>query len=457
MWISELLQKAEAGWCFSVASLSDSPIRTTPLISPPSCTSNRRVVMSPCTTLVAWSSTRSCPCTLPRTSPPTIASRVTMSPSTSPPFATSTWRPARIVPTTTPSTFTTPSAVMSPTPRIPVPMIESPASAPSPPPRGFSVNIAMSVPLLHERERVQRAPVAPNFEMEMRRRGPAGVPGQRDDLPCGHILPFAHQQPGGVAIHRFIPPRVPQEHEQPVVRVRPRRRDAPSPGRPDGRATRNRNVDPRVRLRRRTGADLASRDEPPHVERPMHRERGARRITLRGAGFARPDRRRAHQVHGDHVLPATSRSRRASTEDLPKLLVVGFRTVERGRQLLHPAVLRLEPRDLSPKPVVIDRPPGDWSREGKEQEHQHGDDPRRPFPHTKSPERQPVLPGIEVAVGVHDDRDAAPFHPSKGAPSISSSTPFSSSPLSMAWTSSGSLAAFSARSMIALMTGWKWR
>src|SRR5437773_1042294 len=108
-------------------------IRTTPLISPPSCTSRRFATTSPCTTLVDWISMRSSARILPRTSPPMIASREITSPSTSPPFPTSTCRPARTVPTTVPSIFTTPSAVMSPTTRIPVPMMDSPASESSGP------------------------------------------------------------------------------------------------------------------------------------------------------------------------------------------------------------------------------------------------------------------------------------------------------------------------------------
>src|SRR5213595_2984688 len=49
-------------------------------------------------TLVAWISTRSSARMLPWTSPPMIASRLITSPSTSPPFPTSTCRPARTVP-----------------------------------------------------------------------------------------------------------------------------------------------------------------------------------------------------------------------------------------------------------------------------------------------------------------------------------------------------------------------
>src|SRR3977135_2147077 len=195
-------------------------MRTTPLISPPSCTSKRLAAMSPCTTLVDWISTRSSARMLPRTSPPMIASREITSPSTSPPFPTSTCRPARTVPTTVPSIFTTPSALMSPTTRMPVPIMDSPDSdsgAPCP----FSVNIAISVLLFYDREGIERPALAADFEVEVRRRGAPRVAGEGDHLPRLHRVALAHQEPRGVPIHGFIPARVPQEHDQSVRRVRP--------------------------------------------------------------------------------------------------------------------------------------------------------------------------------------------------------------------------------------------
>src|SRR5256885_8066063 len=166
---------------------------------------------------------------LPRTSPPMIASREITSPSTSPPFPTSTCRPARTVPTTVPSIFTTPSAVMSPTTRIPVPMMDSPASESSGP-CPFSVNIAISVLLFHDREGIERLALAADFEVEVRRRGSPGVSGQGDHLPRLHRVAFAHQEARGVPIHGFIPARVPQEHEQSVRRVGAGRFDHTAPG-----------------------------------------------------------------------------------------------------------------------------------------------------------------------------------------------------------------------------------
>src|SRR5437870_8647073 len=183
---------------FETASVSSapSPIRMTPLISPPSCTSSRFAAMSPCTTLVDWISTRSSARMLPRTSPPMIASREITSPSTSPPFPTSTWRPARTVPTTAPSIFTTPSAVMSPTTRMPVPMMDSPASV-SGTPCPFSVKIAMSILLFHDGEGIERFALATDFEVEVRRRGSSRAAREGDHLSRRHRVAFLHEQAGG--------------------------------------------------------------------------------------------------------------------------------------------------------------------------------------------------------------------------------------------------------------------
>src|SRR2546430_14526936 len=142
-----------------------------------------------------------------------IASREITSPSTSPPFPTRTWRPARTVPTTVPSIFTTPSALMSPTTRIPVPMMDRPDSdsgAPCP----FSVNIAMSILLFYDREGIERLALAADFEMEVRRGGSPGAARERDHLPRHDRVTFADHQPRGVPIHRLISGGVPQEDEQ---------------------------------------------------------------------------------------------------------------------------------------------------------------------------------------------------------------------------------------------------
>src|SRR5256712_10841034 len=189
-----------------------------------------------------------------------MASFVMPSPSTSPPFATSTWRPARAVPTTVPSIFTTPSATMSPSTRMPAPMIESPASdsgAPCP----FSVKIAMSSLLFHDSERVERPSVTADFEVQVRSRGSPRGSGQRDHLPCLHRVSLAYQQPRGMPVHRLIPLGMAQEHEQAVGGVDARRRDHPPPRRAYRRGPRARPGHARMRLRRVAPAPLAPGDQ----------------------------------------------------------------------------------------------------------------------------------------------------------------------------------------------------
>src|SRR5207249_5790708 len=122
------------------------------------------------------------------------------------PFPTSTCRPARTVPTTVPSIFTTPSALMSPTTRMPVPMMDSPDSDSSPP-CPFSVNIAMSVLLFHDREGIERLALPADLEVEVRRRGSPGVTGQGEHLARLHRVAFAHQETRGMPMHRCIPAR----------------------------------------------------------------------------------------------------------------------------------------------------------------------------------------------------------------------------------------------------------
>src|SRR3989449_8284622 len=200
------------------ASSPPSPIRPTPLISPPSCTSSRFAAMSPCTTLVDWVPNRPSARMLPRPPPPMIASREITSPSPSPPFPTSTWRPARTVPTTAPSIFTTPSAVMSPTTRMPVPMMDSPASV-SGTPCPFSVKIAMSILLFHDGEGIDRFALATGFEVEVRLPVSSRTALHRDHLTRRHRVAFLHEQAGRMPVHRLIPSAVPQEHEQAVRRI----------------------------------------------------------------------------------------------------------------------------------------------------------------------------------------------------------------------------------------------
>src|SRR6266540_973991 len=383
VWISILGAQYDLGApAFSAGSASraPSPIRTTPLISPPSWTSSRFAAMSPCTTLVDWISTRSSARIEPRTSPPMIASREITSPSTSPPFPTSTCRPARTVPTTVPSIFTTPSAVMSPTTRIPVPMMDSPVSV-SGAPCPFSVKIAMSVLLFHDREGVERPALAADFEVEVRRRGPPRAAREGDHLPRLHRVAFAHEEAGRMSIHRLIPPAVPQEYEQPVRGIRARGLHEPAARRPHRRPEGRRDVDPGVRLGRIAGAQ---------------------------------------QVRGrDDLL-----RRRLHPEQLAQLLVVRLRPVQRRGELLHAAVLFLEPGNFALEPRHARRGPGDRSREREEQNDQEPEDERPPLPRFEHPQRHTVGPRIDLTVGMDDDRDAAILflllHPSNGAPRINS-------------------------------------
>src|SRR5881394_144388 len=157
-----------------------------------------------------------------------IASRLTTSPSTSPPFATSTCFAACTVPTTVPSIFTTPSAEISPTTRMPAPMIDSPVTT-SPPDPPFSVNIAISGALLHERERIERLLVSPDLEMQMWCRRPPRAARQGDHLSRLDVVTFHDEESGRVPIHRLISGRMAQEDEQTVVGVIPRGGHVSSP------------------------------------------------------------------------------------------------------------------------------------------------------------------------------------------------------------------------------------
>src|SRR6185503_6532671 len=230
----------------------------------------------------------------PRTSPPMIASRLTTSPSTSPPLATRTCRAACTVPTTVPSIFTTPSAEMSPTTRMPVPMIESPETA-SPPAPPFSVNNAISAALLHERERIERFRVAPNFEMQVGRGRPPRIPRQSDHLPRLDVVALHHQKAGGVTIHRLIPGRMAQEDKETVVRIVAGRLHGPSARGAHGSAGRHGDVDPGVRFGHLPGAHLASCHEAGDVEGPVRRRGRAGLIARRRARCRGANRDGAHR------------------------------------------------------------------------------------------------------------------------------------------------------------------
>src|SRR2546422_63843 len=84
-------------------------------------------------------------------------------------------------PTPAPSVFTTPAVVMSPRARVPVPMMDSPASL-SGTPWPFSVKIAMSILLFHDGEGIERLALATDYEVEVRRRGPSRAAREGDHL-----------------------------------------------------------------------------------------------------------------------------------------------------------------------------------------------------------------------------------------------------------------------------------
>src|SRR5881396_3693667 len=368
-------------------------------------------------TLVAWISTRSSARMLPRTSPPMIASREITSPSTSPPLPTSTCRPARTVPTTVPSIFTTPSAVMSPTTRIPAPMIERPVSdsgAPCP----FSVKIAMLVLLFDDRERIERPALAADLEMEVRGGGTPRTAGQGDHLPRSHRVAFVHEETRGVPIHRLIPLSVPQEDEQPIRGVGPCGLDHSAAGGPDGRSRGHRDVDPRVRLRRVTGAYLTPGHEPRDVEGPLGGSGRAGRVARQRVGRCRPHGHGPHEIaaRGDGLL-----RRRLHAQERAELLIVRLGPIQCTGELLHAAVFLSQPRHLPLQHGRTRRRPPDRSREGEKEHDRKPDDQRTPFPDLERPQREAILVRRELPVGMNDDRDATVLHPSKGAPRISSS------------------------------------
>src|SRR5256885_5116812 len=102
---------------------------------------------------------------------------------------------------------------MSPTTRMPVPMIERPVSV-SGTPCPFSVKMAMSILLFHDREGIERLALAADFEVEVRRGGSPGTARERDHLPRHDRVTFADHDPRGVPIHRLISGGVPQERSE---------------------------------------------------------------------------------------------------------------------------------------------------------------------------------------------------------------------------------------------------
>src|SRR5689334_17822051 len=183
---------------------------------------------------------------------------------------------------------------MSPTTRMPVPMIESPASD-SGPPFPFSVNIAMSVLLSDDREGIDGLPLAADFEMEVRGRGSPGIPREGDHLPRLNRVPFAHQDPRRVAIHAFISAQMAQEDKQAIGRIRAGRLDDAPPRGTHRRARGHRDIDTRMGLRRIAGSHLPPRDEPlGFAERPVDRLRWSGEVARRSRRRSSADRSEEH-------------------------------------------------------------------------------------------------------------------------------------------------------------------
>src|SRR5437773_393298 len=90
---------------------------------------------------------------------------------------------------------------MSPTTRMPVPMIERPVSV-SGTPCPFSVKMAMSILLFHDREGIERLALAADFEVEVRRGGSPGAARERDHLPRHDRVTFADHGARGRSARR---------------------------------------------------------------------------------------------------------------------------------------------------------------------------------------------------------------------------------------------------------------
>ncbi len=194
---------------------------------------------------------------------------------------------------------------------------------------------------------------------------------------------------------------------------------AGSPGRTSPRVTK-----PGTSSGHRVGTE-APPDERTGAEAGAGVAAGARAGTGGAGGGSRqrqprPHRHRARQVGAGRGGRSFLR-RRAHAEQPAQLLVVRLRAIERRGELLHPAVLLLQPRDLLLEAWNPCRGVGEGFREREEQHDQHGDRDRAPLSHLERPEGRPILAGIQIAVQVDDDRDAPPLHPSNGAPSTSSS------------------------------------
>src|SRR5512140_545940 len=137
------------------------------------------------------------------------ASRVLMSPRTSPWRPTSTCRAARIPPSTRPSIFTTPSVSMSPTIFVPAAMMESALLLAgrflmSSIPFASLLKIAMSRSLFDDWGCVDRDAVTSHLEMQMRLESTRCISGECDHGAGGDVLSFGDAHFTRTTVQRFV-------------------------------------------------------------------------------------------------------------------------------------------------------------------------------------------------------------------------------------------------------------
>src|SRR3990172_494746 len=157
------------------------------------------------------------------------ASRAITFPSMMPPSDSSTWSPACTLPWTRPSIRITPSASRSPvtvrslaTIERPPPPPRGPDSGGAPPPgpptrscdwSSTSTRRSPSAFLLHQHSGIDRDPIEPDLEMQMRGGRAAGVAALRDHLAGAHLAPLNRQNPGEVPVHGLVPIGMLHQHE----------------------------------------------------------------------------------------------------------------------------------------------------------------------------------------------------------------------------------------------------
>ena len=168
-----------------------------------------------------------------------------------------------------------------------------------------------------------------------------------------------------------------------------------------------------------SGRHHAAGDVSRVVERPVRRRRRADLQRPMRAGHRRPDRRRererVRQRHriGDDV----------GADHFPQPAISPLRAVQRGGELPHLGVLRLQPGHVVPE---LGHAGGRAQQRRVERAHdqrRHREDGARQHQAAEQPERHPEGARLEFPVPVHHHRDprAGSGHPSNGAPRMSSS------------------------------------